>query len=144
MSGVLLVAGNCDTPGATLKSWAFTYDGDGTRVEQVYTDSSSTLTTYYFAGGSYEVRSDGTTTTTLRYYSFGGMAVGMGDGSSLKYFLADHLGSVVAVLDMSGAILSQQRYLPFGEVRTDVGPITQTDLGYTFQRNLPYIKLRIR
>jgi RHS repeat-associated protein len=27
--------------------------------------------------------------------------------------------------------------MPFGSVRTDVGIISQTDLGYTFQRNLP-------
>jgi RHS repeat-associated protein len=41
------------------------------------------------------------------------------------------------VLDDSGAVLSEQRYLPFGQVREDVGAITQTDFGYTFQRNLP-------
>ncbi|MFZ5909217.1 MAG: RHS repeat-associated core domain-containing protein, partial [Chloroflexota bacterium] len=32
---------------------------------------------------------------------------------------------------------TQQRYLPFGAVRADAGAITQTDFGYTFQRNLP-------
>jgi RHS repeat-associated protein len=32
--------------------------------------------------------------------------------------------------------VSQQRYMPFGEARTDVGAITQTDFGYTGQRNL--------
>jgi RHS repeat-associated protein len=58
------------------------------------------------------------------------------DGTGLKYFLTDHLGSVVAVTDAGGSLLSQQRYLPFGGVRTDVGTITQTDFGYTFQRNL--------
>jgi hypothetical protein len=30
----------------------------------------------------------------------------------------------------------QQRYLPLGQVRTDIGSLTQTDLGYTGQRNL--------
>jgi RHS repeat-associated protein len=38
--------------------------------------------------------------------------------------------------DANGALLSEQRYLPFGEVRMDVGTITQTDFGYTFQRDL--------
>jgi RHS repeat-associated protein len=38
--------------------------------------------------------------------------------------------------------VSNQRYLPFGEVRTVVGTlITQTDFGYTGQRNNTYIKL---
>ncbi|MFZ5909211.1 MAG: polymorphic toxin type 10 domain-containing protein [Chloroflexota bacterium] len=32
---------------------------------------------------------------------------------------------------------TQQRYLPFGAVRTDAGAITQTDFGFTFQRSLP-------
>jgi RHS repeat-associated protein len=43
---------------------------------------------------------------------------------------------VVAVTDASGSVLSQQRYLPFGGVRADVGNITQTDFGYTGQRAL--------
>jgi RHS repeat-associated protein len=67
-----------------------------------------------------------------------------GCGSGLQYFLTDHLDSVVAVANASGGLVSQQpwafaqdrRYMPFGEVRTDVGTITQTDFGYTGQRNL--------
>jgi RHS repeat-associated protein len=46
------------------------------------------------------------------------------------------------VMDDTGTKLSEQRYLPFGEVRTDVGTaITQTDFGYTGQRNYTYINL---
>jgi RHS repeat-associated protein len=61
----------------------------------------------------------------------------MNDGSGLKYLLTDHLGSTSAVVDANGSLLSQQRYLPFGEVRTiPNSPIIQTDLGYTGQRNL--------
>ena len=37
--------------------------------------------------------------------------------------------------------MSQQRYLPFGQVRTDVGSITQTDFGYTGQRDVPNLGL---
>ena len=54
----------------------------------------------------------------------------------MKYLLTDHLGSAVAVTNDNGTVLSQQRYLPFGQVRADVGSITQTDCGYTGQRNL--------
>jgi RHS repeat-associated protein len=46
------------------------------------------------------------------------------------------LGGVVAVANASGTLVSQTCYMPFGEVRTDVGTITQTDFGYTGQRNL--------
>jgi RHS repeat-associated protein len=41
------------------------------------------------------------------------------------------LGSVDAVTDSDGALVSEQRYLPFGGVRTDAGTVTQTDIGYT-------------
>jgi RHS repeat-associated protein len=94
-------------------------------------------------GGAYEVSSE----TVKKYYSVAGMTVatlapgasaGVDDGSVLQYLLTDHLGSVVAVTDDSGTLISQQRYLPFGEVRTDLnGPrIAETDFGYTGQRNV--------
>jgi len=44
--------------------------------------------------------------------------------------LRTSLGSLLAVTDASGTLTTQQRYLPFGEVRADVGSITQTDFGY--------------
>jgi len=56
---------------------------------------------------------------------------------TLSYFLTDHLGSMLAVTDVIGTIVSEQRYLPFGAVREDESTITQTDLGYTGQRDLP-------
>jgi RHS repeat-associated protein len=143
MVGVTLVSGDCDTWGDALATWAFTYDGDGNRVKQVYTAGTSTLTTYYFAGGSYEVQDDGTKITTKVYYAFAGQTIAMAAPDPenpgtviLSYFLTDHLGSVIAVTDADGEPVSQQRYLPFGQVRTDVGSITETDFGYTGQRNL--------
>jgi RHS repeat-associated protein len=74
------------------------------------------------------------------------MTVAVNDGSGLQYLLTDHLGSVVAITNASGTLTSQQRYLPFGQVRTDVppipnSPITQTDFGYTGQRNLDSLGL---
>ena len=101
------------------------------------------VTTFYFAGGSYEVQDNGTTETVKKYYSFAGMAVAMTsyeagtpETVTLVYFLTDHLGSIAAVTDDSGALLSEQRYEPFGEVRQDVGTVTETDLSFTGQRSL--------
>ncbi len=118
LSVVLLVSGTCAENGTLLAGWYFTYDGDGNRVKQVYTDGTGTLTTYYLFGGAYEVQDDGTTETVRKYYAFAGMTIAMNDGSGLKYFITDHLGSVVAVTDASGALLSEQRYMPFGQVGT--------------------------
>jgi RHS repeat-associated protein len=142
ISEVQAVTGTCDTPGDITSIWSFTYDGDGVKVMQVYESGSTTLTTCYYIGGAYEATTDGTTETIKKYYSLSGITVAMHDGTQLLYFLTDHLGSVVAITDASGMLLNEQRYMPFGQVRTDIGtPVTQTDFGYTFQRNLPDIGL---
>jgi RHS repeat-associated protein len=75
---------------------------------------------------------------TKKYYVIAGMTVAVNDGSGLQYLLTDHLGSVVAVTNASETLTSQQRYLPFGQMRTDLnGPrVTNTDFGFTGQRNL--------
>ena len=119
---------------------------DGTRVEKEYAEydgngnPNGTLTTYYFAGGAYEVQTGGAETVSKIYYSIAGQTVAvrmMTSGSStLNYLLTDHLGSVVGVTDEDGALLSEQRYLPFGQVRPDVGSVTETDFGYSGQRDL--------
>ena len=72
-----------------------------------------------------------------KYYSIAGMMVATQDASGLQYLLTDHLGSTVAVTNSSGTLTSQQRYLPFGAIRTiPNSPILGTDFGYTGQRML--------
>jgi len=102
------------------------------RTTQVYTpyvdgQIQPLVTTTFFMGGLYE-ETDG---VVRKYYAIAGMTVAMSDAGGMKYLLTDHLGSVVAVTDQDGELLSQQRFEPFGQVRTDVVPITQTDFGYT-------------
>jgi RHS repeat-associated protein len=134
-------------PGNLAAKWDFTgacperrrRDGDGTRTGQSYTPYTDgqpgaiVITRYYF-GGAYET----TGSTWKKYYSFGGQTV-MRDASGFKYFLTDQLGSVSVVLSATGAILEQQRYLPFGQARVmpPYASVTSTDFTYTGQRNLP-------
>lgn len=141
ISQVERVAGTCAVPGTTAESWTFTYDGDGVRVMEVYAVAGVDQNTkHYFAGGSYEVEVDHTNAdavSTKKYYSIAGMRVAMDDGTDLVYFASDHLSSTTIVMSNTGTLLSEQRYLPFGEVRADIGTlITETDFGYTGQRNL--------
>ena len=108
------------------------------RNKQVYDDGvNPTITTLYYAGGSYEIQ-DATSGTpeVIRYYSIAGQKVAMKDYSGVQYLISDHLGSTSMVLDDAGAILNEQRYMPFGEVRGDAGSISETDFGYTGQRAL--------
>ena len=90
-------------------------------------------------GGAYKVTLE--TSAVRKYYSIAGQRVAMNDGDGLKYLLTDHLGSVAAVLSEAGTFISEQRYMPFGEVRTEVGTISQTDFGYTGQRDLPMLSI---
>jgi len=78
------------------------------------------------------------THTTTQYYCIGGVSVGMkkveNQIPTLSYFLTDHLGSVVGTVSENGALISETRYSSFGEIRTDVGTISATDYGFTFQK----------
>jgi hypothetical protein len=72
----------------------------------------------YLLGGAYELDQSGVVlangtiqvnqTVTRKYYTFGGATIAMKEGTTLKYFLTDHLGSTAAVLGDSGNLLSQQ------------------------------------
>jgi RHS repeat-associated protein len=133
-----VTAGTCASPTTIPYQWDFTYDGDGGRVKQIYTDfttnPAAVTVTAYFMAGAYEV----TGSAVKKYYAIAGMTVAMHDGSALQYLLTDHLGSVVAVTNASGTLTSQQRYLPFGGVRTvgSPSPLSGTDMAFTGQRNL--------
>ncbi len=132
-----LAEGTCEDVVKLSMQWDFVYDGDGTRTTTLTTPydeaglpGTPTLTAYYF-GGAYEV----TGSDVKKYYSFGGQSI-LRDEDGLQYLLSDHLGSTVVVTNASGVLISEQRYLPFGQARSDVGSITQTDFGYTGQRSL--------
>jgi RHS repeat-associated protein len=143
-----LASGTCADQNPTLTTkWDFAYDGDGTRVSTLTTPfdengapQTATLTAYYF-GGAYEV-TNGLAKSYYRVASlwdnFAGQTIMKDSNGDLSYFLTDHLGSVVAVTDEEGDLISQQRYLPFGGVRTNVTTPNSpnTDYGYTGQRNL--------
>ncbi len=58
----------------------------------------------------------------------------MRQGSEVYFIHGDHLGSVSLTTDASGALVSQARYLPYGQ---DLGQPDEspTDFGFTGQRN---------
>ena len=74
------------------------------------------------------------------YYSFAGAPVAMKEGvmssatRTLTYLHGDHLGSASLTTSLSGTVVSQQRYKPYGEVRWSSGAGMPTDLTFTGQR----------
>jgi RHS repeat-associated protein len=101
----------------------FAYDGDGNRVKSTI----GTVTTY-FVGNLYEI----TGTPVTKYYYAGGQRVAMKKDGVLTYMLGDHLGSTSLTTNSSGAVISELRYTPWGEVRTQSG-VTATNYTYTGQ-----------
>jgi RHS repeat-associated protein len=99
-------------------------------------------TKYFFGGGMYEFSDDNTDVTYRKYYNIGGMMIAMKEwvnaGAKTTYYFAnDHLSSTSIVMNSSGSLLSENRYMPFGEVRTISGTtqITETDFAYTGQKD---------
>jgi RHS repeat-associated protein len=123
------------TDGTT--TWLFSYDGDGSLVSQLVTDGTTATQTRFFLGGANESTSDGITESQRKYYAIAGQIFAMSDNGVMKYILTDHLGSTVGITDASGVLMSETRYMPFGEPRTDVGILMGTDKTYTGQRDVP-------
>ena len=93
-------------------------------------------------GGRYHVEiAVDSSESTARYYSIAGQRPAMrNNDGSINYLLGDHLGSVSTVVNASGEIISQSRYLPFGELLWSDGA-SPTDYTYTGQRSLSDIGL---
>ena len=105
---------------------SFVYDGDGGRVKSTV---NGVLTT--FVGAHYEI----TGTTATKYYFAGTQRVAIRAGTTLSYLLSDHLGSTSITTNGSGALVSELRYKPWGEVRYSSGT---TSTKYTFTGQYSY------
>jgi RHS repeat-associated protein len=114
-------------------TWTFVYDCDGNRVKQVNPDGKISL---FLGRGIYSIEDAAGSGEVTKYYSVAGQRVAMRKGTTLSYLLTDHLGSVDAVVSTSGALVSEQRYEPFGAERPIDAGISKTDFGYTGQRDL--------
>ena len=100
-------------------------------LDTAFLTLGSTLKDIRFVSGS-----TGAVSVNRTYYMFGGARVAMreGAGAALVYLHGDHLGSASLATSMTGTVLSQQRYKPYGEVRWSSGAGMPTDLTFTSQR----------
>ena len=72
--------------------------------------------------------------TVKKYYHFNGQRIALRQGDEVYYLYGDHLGSTSLTTDESGNVVSEVRYLPYGQERWSNGPAL-TDFGFTSQRN---------
>jgi RHS repeat-associated protein len=111
----------------------FYYDADGQRVKRV--DPSGTTA---YVGQHFEVQASAGISTS--YYYFGSQRVAMrirpsGSYSGTLYWIqGDQLGSASLTTNITGTVVSEQRYYPFGETRWVSGTMT-TDRLFTGQKS---------
>ncbi len=68
-------------------------------------------------------------------YFFGNKLVATRQGDALYYVNGDHLGSTSLTTDKDGLVVSEARYLPYGQERWPNNVASPTDFGFTSQRN---------
>jgi RHS repeat-associated protein len=105
-------------------------------IEVTYRVPTTTSTLYI--GGVYEKNSDG---SIVKYYRVGGSTAmrkvpSTGGAGTLYWVLSDHLGSASTITDALGAVVSTQKYWPYGATRATTGTLP-TDKQYTGQRIEP-------
>ncbi|MDH0865432.1 RHS repeat-associated core domain-containing protein [Mitsuaria sp. GD03876] len=157
--------------GAAVQRTAFAFGPDRQRLRQTISPMSGgvpgapTLTIHYASGLEKEVDVAANRTIIRAYMPWGlgyleerltGTAVTPGDQSmrAQRYFLNDHLGSLVAVADESGNLLNRLSYDPWGRRRgadglddpagaSGFGALknTQDHTGYTGQEQLDQLAL---
>jgi RHS repeat-associated protein len=133
------------TPNGT-GAWLFNKDGNSKRVSHLVTEgavSHPDAVLLVWRLRSYQRHSDrhqhGQEVLRIgRQHSLPPVLLGdaMSNNGVMQYLFTDHLGSVVAVTDNLGTLLEDSRYMPFGNVRSDVGSVTQTDKSFTGQKSL--------
>ncbi|MBL8058975.1 MAG: hypothetical protein JNK29_19875, partial [Anaerolineales bacterium] len=74
-----------------------------------------------------------TVAAVTKYYQFNGQRLVLRQGSAVYYLHGDHLGSAALVTDAAGGVVSQARYLPFGQERLTAGA-SPSDFAFTGQR----------
>jgi RHS repeat-associated protein len=146
--------------GPVDRKLAFVYGPEHQRIKQVVTGGPNPGTTWYLNGEdslglSYEKEQLANGITENKHYvSAGGVAfalfvsrtgtLGSTPAASTRYFHNDHLGSVVAISDETGAVIERMAFDPWGKRRFVNGRPDvldsivgfNTDRGYTMHEHL--------
>ena len=96
----------------------FVFNGDNKQVE-VKDASNNVIGTYLYDGDGKRIKKVTTNETTVFVYSGGKLAAeystNLAPNASTKYVATDTLGSIRAISDQNGQIVSRRDFMPFGE-----------------------------
>jgi RHS repeat-associated protein len=117
----------------------FVYRGDGLRDSRAVSGGATTTFTWDIASGLPVVLDDG------NQYVYGAGLTSMKQGGNWYYYLADGLGSTMAVVDSSGASQRSYTYDVYGEVTGGSGSLAN-ELGFAGQQTdgtgMQYLRAR--
>lgn len=88
---------------------------------------------YYIGGGLYEETHESGAVSQKSYVGDFAQHIKTASEERLEYVHRDHLGSVRAITDHAGNVLTKLEYTPFGEV---IGDISDTTRGFTDHEHL--------
>ena len=102
--------------GADGKKTSYLYDPDGGRL--LRRDPGGTGTTLYLPGGQeVNVAPSATTATGTRYYSHGGVSIGVRTKAGLTFVVGDHQDTGEVAVKASDLSVTRRRTTPFGGSR---------------------------
>jgi RHS repeat-associated protein len=116
----------------------FVYRGDGLRNSRAVSGGATTTFTWDIAGGLPVVLDDG------NQYVYGAALTSMKQGGNWYYYLADGLGSTMAVVDSTGASQKSYTYDVYGEATPSGGLANEFDFAgqQTDGTGLQYLRAR--
>lgn len=109
----------------------YAYDADDQRIKVTMTTNGSATGAFRYVGDDYEVDASGTVT---KYFSLGGVPIAKQKGSTLYWLHTDHLGTIRAETDSTGATVQQLLYYPYGERLSASSSSFVESRGFTAQR----------
>jgi len=106
-----------ETITATGLTTAFRYGPDRKRFHQLTTSGARTTDTRYLENGLYEIVAESGVTRRKAYVDDFLVRTDIAGVEELRYLHRDHIGSVDAITDASGAVVSRMTFAPFGARR---------------------------
>lgn len=108
---------------------SFSYGPDRNRYRQ----EQDGKITYYIGGGLYEETHVSGVVSQKSYVGDFAQHIKTASDERIEYIHRDHLGSVRAITDSSGILMTKLEYTPFGEV---IGDLSNTTRGFTDHEHL--------
>ena len=119
--GRMVTAVEKTSGGATLESVTFTYDALDNRIGR--NENSTQTWTLYDAGGTAIMDFNSGGSLTMRYlWGPPGIVARQSSGGTVRWYLADHLGTVRDLINNTGSIIDHVDFSAFGSVLAETSP----------------------